>query len=368
MANPKLPNIKELIQAGIDPRTHLPTRVVDACELQPALNHFLRVIDEQDAVNRYKWYNLPCNITSQELERLLYYKGNLCFFYLEATDEFYFMPYALDGTIDFYGRFNRVHPVPMTAGTTEEDKKRASEQASLLSAIKLNCVYGVKLPDELKLEDLTGSCVLLRDYTNQLGQLNTPRQQLNDPLIKLMSEIIPFMRTSLIAGTGIKGVRVPDADSGEAVKFASQSMVKSALKGELYSAMIGSLDFQDLSSGQLAKAEEYLIALQSIDNLRLGSYGLENGGLFEKKAHILESENDINQVNVGLVMQDGLTLRQNFCNIVNSIWDIGIWCEPAESMLGVDNDGDGRAYDENGQGSQSGIETNPSMEGEEDYE
>jgi hypothetical protein len=29
-----------------------------------------------------------------------------------------------------------------------------------------------------------------------------------------------------------------------------------------------------------------------------------------------------------LVYKDGLDRRQRFCDIVNSIWGIGIWCEP----------------------------------------
>lgn len=366
MGTPKLPDIHSLLAAGIDPRTKLPLKMVEDCEYKPNLKRFLRVIDEQDAVNRYRWYNLPCNLTSQELERLLYYKGNVCFFYMKETDEFFFMPYALDGTIDFYGRFNRIHPVPMTSGTTDAEKKIYQNQATLLSTLKLNVQYGIKMPDELKEDDLYNSAVILRDYTHQLPQTIIPRQELNDGLIDIMSEIIPFMRTSLIAGTGVKGVRVNDADSSDEVKMASRSVVKSALKGELWSAIIGSVDFQDLTNGQLTRAEDYLLSLQALDNLRLGAYGLENGGLFEKKAHILESENDVNNVNVGLVLQDGLSIRQNFCNIVNSIWDLGIWCEPSESPLGVDNDGDGKAYDENDMGQYSGVENNAPEGSEED--
>ena len=56
-------------------------------------------------------------------------------------------------------------------------------------------------------------------------------------------------------------------------------------------------------------------------------------------------------------MQDGTSIRQNFCNIVNSIWDLGIWCEPAENVSGTDANGDGVAYDRNEQGEHSGVET-----------
>jgi len=97
--------------------------------------------------------------------------------------------------------------------------------------------------------------------------------------------------------------------------------------------------------------------MQAIENLRLSTYGIDNGGLFEKKAHTLQSEADINGGPVGLVLQDGLSIRQNFCNIVNSIWNLGIWCEPAENIIGTDIDGDGLAYDRNEDAAQSGAET-----------
>ena len=48
------------------------------------------------------------------------------------------------------------------------------------------------------------------------------------------------------------------------------------------------------------------------------------------------------------VYQDGLTIRQNFCDIVNSVWGLGIWCEPAQSAIG-DLDMDGTAVDEKDQ-------------------
>ena len=109
-SGPYMPNLEALLAAGIDPKTGLPVKLASGtkCTLKNDIKKIVRIIDEQDAVNRYKWYNLPCNLSSQEVERLLYYKGQLCFFYFKELDEFYFMPYALDGTIDFYGRFNTI--------------------------------------------------------------------------------------------------------------------------------------------------------------------------------------------------------------------------------------------------------------------
>ena len=348
----KLPNVNELISAGINPKTGLPFRYVgpDDPKTKEGIRHFLRIIDEQDAVNRYKWYNLPDGLSSQELERLLYYNAQLCFFYDKVLDKFYFMPYALDGTIDYYGRFNTVHPIPMTAGTDGENKA----QTELLSKLKLKVQYSMMVDEDDITEDvLTGSCVILRVYTNQLSQTSMARCELNEPILDVMSDLVPYMRTCLLAGTGIKGMRVPDADARDEVFNASRDIKNSALKGELFTPIVSATDFQDLTNGSVTPSAEFMLAMQSLDNLRLSAYGLENGGLFEKKAHMLNAEEEINNANIGLVMQDGLSLRQNFCNIVNSIWRLGIWCEPSETEIGQDADGDGVAYDENESGEHS---------------
>lgn len=351
MAGPMLPNLEPFWAAGINPKTGLPAKFSNPVTLKEDIKKQLRLVDEQDAVNRYVWYNLPMNLPSQEVERMLYYKGQLCFYYDKDLEEFYFMPYALDGTIDFYGRYNTIHPVPMTSGT---DDKGSKAQAQYLAEKKLKCVYGIAVDEDNV--DPENSCVLLHDYTKQMSQTIIPRAAVNDPLLDTMAECIPYLRTCLISGSGIKGIRVNDADQAENVHEAARSMKQAALSAEPWIAVEGNVEMQELSDGAVLKAEEYMLAMQSLDNFRLSTYGIDNGGLFEKKAHELQSEADINGGPVGLILQDGLSIRQNFCNIVNSIWDLGIWCEPAQNVMGMDNDGDGAIDEDNSDGANSGIE------------
>jgi len=369
MGQPKLIDPSIYKQAGIDMKTGLPTRMVDQINLKRNMKKILRIIDEQDAVNRYKWYNLPCNISSEELERLLYFKGQLCFFYFKELDEFYFMPFALDGDIDFYGRYNRIHPVPMSSGTetdnkdeNEKLKKFVDKQRSLLSMLKLNVVKAVKPLEELELEDLYKSTVILWDYSRQIGQNIIPRCVVNEDLLDVISEIPCFLRTSLIAGTGVKGMRVADESAKDEVRIASSQILSSALQGQLAVPITSNIEIQELFEGPTGKAQEYLLAMQALENFRLSTYGLENGGLFEKKAHKLESEQEMNDSTVGLVYADGLAIRQNFCNIVNSIWGLNIWCEASESVVGVDINGDGASWDRNEEGENSGEEASSSMQ------
>lgn len=341
--NAAIYDLQTLVQAGIDPKTGLPLKVTQGVlsKLKDGIKALFRIIDEQDAVTRYTWYNLPCNITSQELERMIYYKGQLAFFYCEPLDQFFFMPYALDGTIDFYGRYNRIHPVPMANGTTEEEKKLYGAQMDYLSTLKLDVLYDIPLEPV----DPYKSCVLVHDYTKQMSQTVISRQVLNDPLLDVMSDTVPLMRTALFNSSGVLAMRVNSQDEQSNVKAANQAIDAAVLNGQRYIPVLGNIEFQELAGGETAKAEEFLMALQSLDNLRLSTHGLDSGGLFQKKAHVLESENSMNAGHARSALDDGLMIRQHMCDIANAIWGIGMSCEISESALMMDKNMDGMAVD-----------------------
>lgn len=318
--------------------------------LKHSIKKQLRILDEQNAVNMFQWENLPVGLSSQEVERLLYYKGQLAFFYLEELNQFYLLPYALDGTIDAYGRFNTIHPVPIASGSQDTAVKKAEKAlADYLSTKKFDVLYDVVLPEELMENPdyyLNKCCVLLHDYTKQLSETIISRANLMDPLLDVMSNCIPFMNTTLQNGTGITGVKVQSEDEAAQVIIASNSIKASALNGEKWVPMKGGLDFQDLSTPTLAKAEEYLLAMQGLDNYRLSLHGLDNGGLFQKKSHMLEAEQEMNAGNLSLIMSDKLKIRQRACSIINSVWAMGINCNPSEEVINADLDGDGLAATE----------------------
>ena len=359
--NARMIDVQAFIQAGIDPKTGLPIAWGKDCtQLKNDIRKNLRIMDEQNAINCFTWYNLPSGISPHLLERILYYKGQGMFFYMEDVNKFFFLPYALNGTIDVYGRFTSVTPLPFN-GTTKADEK----EEPWIQGLTRECVYEVELPENYIAEDGTiqvdkiletqnGKCVLLHDYTQQISQTNLSRQILNDPLLDVMSEMIPFARTALLNGTGVQGMRVTTEDEASNVTLASNALNAAALSGKKWVPIVGNVEFQDLTGGNLAKAEEYFLALQSLDNLRLSFYGLDNGGLFQKKSHMLEAEQEVNQGNVGLVMRDRLENRQNFCTLVNSIWGLNIWCEISEVAIGMDKDGDMVAGDNESKGTNMG--------------
>lgn len=314
MGKPYLPNIAEIMSMGINPKTGLPYKFNgDSCSLKDDIKRVLRIIDEQDAVERFHWVNLPDGLDGELIERVLYYRGQGAFFFMETDGKFYFLPYALDGSIDVYGRYTGITPLPFNGSASDGKEK------PWIVGLKRKPVYGLKLPDDLELEDFTDSCVLLHDYSKQISQTTIPRRDLNEPIINVEAEMLPLMRTAAILGTGVKGMRVNNADEADCVAVAGKSLENAALSGSGYVPIIGSVEFQELTDGANLKGADYMQAMESIDNFRLGTYGIENGGLFQKKSHMLETEQAMAGGSTGLVYQNSLSIRQRFCDIVNSI-------------------------------------------------
>lgn len=367
--NAKMFDVNLMLQAGINPKNGLPVKFGDTSDRLPEdIRKQLRIVDEQDAIGRYRWYNLPDGLNQELIERVLYYCGQGMLFFEQYTEKYYFLPYtlqAIDGVgIDVYGRFRAVTPVPFKGTTTFDEKGKAK---AWINGLIRRPLYDINdIPEEEDIDYLINSCVLLSDYCKQSAEINIARQIIQDPLLSAMSEIFPFARTSLIANSGVKATRVNNEDEASNVKAISKSITYAAKTGEPFVPVVGTMEFQDLTSGgSPLKSEEFLLMLQAMDNYRLSLYGLQNGGLFQKKSHMLEGEQEMNTANNSLVYNDGLRQRQEFCDKVNALWGLGIWCEPSESAINIDNNMDGNLQDEQ---DQSGEEQGDQPVGGIDYE
>ena len=345
--NAKLYDPNILIAAGINPNAVLPRAKNNAnnSDIKTDIKKQLRVKDEATAINRFTWYNLPKGLNARLIERILYYRGQGMLFFLK--DKFYFLPYTLEGSIDVYGRFTGVTPLPFngkTDGTKESPWIRGLTFKPIYDIIDVSEYYDSST-EEIQ-NELEKSCVLLKDYSEQISQTIIPRQTLNDPLLDIMSNYIPFLNTALLNSTGVIGMRVNTEDEKTNVYAASNGINKAALSGQKYVPIIGNLDFQEMTGGNVSKSEEFLLAMQSLDNYRLELYGLENGGLLQKKAHMLQDEQDMRSTTVNLIMKDSLECRQDFCTIANSIWGLDMWVEQTDIMLPEDDVISDNTYDE----------------------
>lgn len=287
-------------------------------------------MDRQDFYNKGTWFNLPGDLEGELLERILYYRGQGAFFYMKENDKFYFLPYSLAGDIDVYGRYNKITPVAF-GGKNEDDK-------AWIPGLELNVVKDITTLD---VKNIFDSCVLLSDRSKGLNQKIVARSAMNEPLLKAMAEALPMARTNLLSNSGVKGMRVTQEAEAANVKMASRSITKAALSGDPWIPVVGNVDFQDLTSGNVMSTEEYLEYYQALDNLRMKTHGFESGGVFEKKSQMLQDEATLNQARGSRVLDDTTKQRQDFCTVCNILYGLNMWYEPNESTLGVDSNMDG---------------------------
>lgn len=333
----------------------------DSYPVPAAFYDFLKEIDKQDAINRYVWYNCPEGLDGELIERILYYRGQGAFFYQAETDTFYFLPYTLNGNIDIYGQYNAITPLPFHGAT--EDRTANGDLKVFVPGLTKEVIKDV--PIEANLNMALNGAVLLHDRALGVSQITTPRERINDVIIDMMSEMPAMARTHLLSSCGIKGMRVNGPEEESNVNAASDSVERAALTGNPWIAIQGATDFQDLAGIGGIDTDQYYKVMEHLDNLRLSGYGLKSSGIGDKdNAYVNNIQATHMSQNVGLVYNDGLARRQHFCDIINSIWGIGISCEASEVVTNADTNMNGVIADESdmsgipGNQDKGGIETN----------
>lgn len=297
--------------------------------LKEGIRTIYRDIDKAQATRRFIWHNLPYGLTSDLIETVLYTKGQGAFFYIDELDKFFFLPYALaakDGTgLDPYGRYLQITPVPLAGGTVDKD----GNAEPWIPGLVLDVDYNIVLPEDLTYNHLTNHAVIIRDYTPvALSQFTAPRIGKQEAIIDVMSDCVPLMRTALINGVGITGIKVRSQDEQVNVAAANDQLQNAAINGDRYIGVINGLDMQEIADGRSTMLiDQYTRALASLDNIRVSAYGIPNGGVYEKAEHMLQEEQDLASGRNSLVFEDSMAYRQDACDIINSIWGLGVWVE-----------------------------------------
>lgn len=337
MGKPCLPDETTLLATGLSPNCKRP---VIYSKYKEAFVKQLRVMDEQQFLTRYKWYNLPHGLNENLMERILYYRGRAMFFYMEQEDKFYFLPFTYGKSIDVYGRFRECIPLPFTGSSTTDEAAKG-----ILSMETREPIYDFQI-DNMTWKDYIGKCVVCYDYSQQLSQVILPREELNREIIDYEASMLPFMHTALLNSTGISGVRVNSPDEQAQVAIASMGVENAALNGNKWIPLFGTMQFQDLANTSVNGAQEYLLAMQSMDNFRQMGMGLGDGTLFQTRSHMLQTQANMARGRVDGIYQDCLNMRQQFSNLVNSLFGLGIWCDVSEQATGYDRNLDGLVGDE----------------------
>lgn len=287
-------------------------------KLQPSILNLLQIIDREDFCSRYELENLPSNLnlTSNEIFRMLYYKYALAF--AKLGDSFYILPYTQVGQIDVYARTDYINLIPYTENEKEEKRYKEKSPLSSYTFKIIHTEEDIKEDEELK-------AVIIKDYINGLNtNYDLPRYQVNSELLEIESFFIPYCRTALKLSTGVKMIAVNDADESEDVIQSLTKIDDCVLKGTPFIPVTRKSDFQDIGTTPTASVQDYFLAMQSVDNFRLATLGLSNGGLFQKQERETISEQATNTVNASARLQNNYEELKRTINLINKAFNLNI--------------------------------------------
>lgn len=301
----------------------------------------LKNIDYQQFLTRFRWNNLPEGLTSELMERILYFSGSAMFFYIKDLNRFYFLPYGMSGEgqttgIDFYGQFNRLKPYSFNgstdgSGEQKPDGKKISQADLYLSTqIRDNIkdIPIVKSEEEAK-NVFENGAVICWDSSPGLAYYVDSRNRISQSYVKYLVKVLIQTKSALINSSGFN-LFSTDSESGYDLMQAQLDTInKDRERGQLSAVVSKELgEIQNIQSNAPAAIADFWTAWQSVDNLRLKSMGISNDGVIQKSQYqnIQEQSMDLSdsmQVYINAFME-----RVKFSAIVNSIWGLNIYPEP----------------------------------------
>jgi len=332
----------------------------DKALLFSGLNHKHMV----ETIERFEWLNLPDEIPSDLIERVLFFRFKACLFYEETLERYFFLPFALKGedrmTIDSYGRYLSVTPILFTGQWQSAGDGEKSKDMDFITDKAFDVVYDLPKDSEVitadyvdeendeadiekvstGIENSQRKAVVLNSASLQISQDFTPMSQLAAPYNEQLTDILVLVNLDLINSAKVFYIIAKDEAAKEAIQNEFSDLDASILGGQRHFVATSMLEFKELSSGQSSKdSARYFQSYQSIDNLRKDLIGSDNGGSFLKQEHATEKETETNSNTSGgggsSVLKNALRQRKEFCAIANKVWGLDIdvqLCESEESQ------------------------------------
>ena len=278
-----------------------------------------------ETIERFEWKNLPPELPSDLIERILYFRYKGAFF--KNNDKHYFLPFALKGEIDSYGRYIAITPVLFTGQWKVSDGK-ITEDISFISGKTFKVVYDLDSADgeldELESLEFDDKAVILTDSSLEISQDFTPMNYLIRPIVEQLVDILVLVNIDLISSAKMFYVVAKDPEQKEAIEKEFRDLDNRILNGKRVVVLTSPTDLKELMGTSVKDTARYFQSYQSIENLRKDIIGIDNGGTFMKQEHTTQMETEANTSGGSFVLNNALRMRKEFCEIVNRVFGLSI--------------------------------------------
>lgn len=313
----------------------------------------LAIQDIREFIERYQWVNVPRGLTSDLIERILYFRGKALLYYNKAVGKFQFLPYSLNKTIDEYGRYTRANTHPFIGVSSNEEGK------SLITA-DIEMVYDelfldseledpeTKLRIQTEWESGDDKGIAIYDSSIILSQQPPIRAISAQPILGSLATCYQIINTAMFSAADYNLINTQNESEYYSLKAQLGSINENILKGERFGAVLGTIKLDSLRTTNASQLQDLWETFNSLDNFRKSTLGIANSGVFNKKERMLQQEQQLNGSNADDIYMNGLAQRQRACILFNQYYGGNMWCmsrrEPTNTEMGKNIQGDTDDY------------------------
>ncbi|MCI7030800.1 hypothetical protein [Clostridium sp.] len=304
-----------------------------------SLYNIMREQNMIETFERYMWTDIPFGLTQDIIERILFFRGKGIFYFNDKIEKFQFLPFALNGVIDEYGRYTRCNTLPFI-GTDEEPKDKKVKKPRILVYEDLEIVYDLPYNSEMfeKARKMKTVGIILNDNSLAVSQQPIIRSNYVKPVLHMMATLMQIINTAMYGSADHNLLQIENESELVSIQNQINAINADILRGNRFTPIVGTLPITPLKTSNTANLEGLFGTFNSLTNFLKSITGIANAGVFDKKAHLLQEEQKLNGSNSDDIYYNGLRLRQEFCLMVQAYYNYPIWCESKRAMSEVQSE------------------------------
>lgn len=285
-----------------------------------------------ETIERYMWVNVPFGLTPDLIERILYFRGRGVFYFNESVGKFQFLPFALNDTIDEYGRYTRCNSLPFIGVDSVKKSGTKREVSAVCEDIEL--VYDLPYNEDTirYIRGKKNVGIILNDSTISLSQQPIIRANYVKPVLHLLATLMNIINCAMFGAADHSLITVENESELATINEGIDAINRNILLGKRFTAVATPLQVTPIKSSSTFDLEGLFNTFNSLTNLLKSITGIANPGVFDKKAHLLQEEQNLNGSNADDVYYNGLRQRQEFCLLVQAYYGYPVWCESKRSL------------------------------------
>ena len=283
-----------------------------------------------ETIERYMWTDVPPGLTPDLIERLLFYRGKGVLYFNDKVEKFQFLPFALNGLIDEYGRYLKVNTFPFTG--VDENKKGKKKEELVYEDLEIvyDLPYNKELLEKARKRKTVG--IILNDSSLSINQQPVVRAVYVQPVIRMMATLMQIINTAMFGNADHSLVRIENESEIESFNDQVNAINKDILDGKRFTPVNSKFPIEPIKTSNTANLEGLFGCFNSLSNFLKSITGVANAGVFDKKAHLLQEEQKLNGSNSDDIYYNGLRMRQEACLLIQAYYGYPTWCESKRAM------------------------------------